>query len=454
MSSTVNKQIVRQTIPVTIFLITIYSVVIYIKGGVPLASAMNNTTLWWGISAIILILFLLSKYFFFDKINENKMRIIWIYLIWNAICIVRGMFVAEIYWDWKALIGNTMTLMLPIVAYSATNKVIVQSLLVFYVKYALPLFLLFAVIIRTDAYGFYLIPVSFLLLFLPALTKRQRIILLVCTAVVFLADLGARSNVLKFGVPILILGVYYTRELISVKLLEAVRLALFIIPVTLFVLGVTGTFNIFKTDDYVKGDYTATGTDMQGNKVEENIMADTRTFIYEEVLNSAIDNNYWLFGRTPARGNDTDWFGARNFAITGRYERLENEIGLANVFTWTGVVGTILYSILFFQASFLAVSRSKNIYAKMLGIYVAFRWLFSWVEDVNNFSLNYFMLMIMIGLCFSHSFRHMTNNEVAFWVRGIFDARYVRFQNYLIKKRKNNEKSASGRSTDVPQQKS
>ncbi len=36
---------------------------------------------------------------------------------WNAVCIVRGIFVAEIYWDWKALISNAMALMLPVVIF-------------------------------------------------------------------------------------------------------------------------------------------------------------------------------------------------------------------------------------------------------------------------------------------------------------------------------------------------
>ena len=122
--------------------------------------------------------------------------------------------------------------------------------------------------------------------------------------------------------------------------------------------------------------------------------------------------------------------------MTGRYERISNEIGLANVFTWTGIIGVVLFSLIFFRASYLAVNRSKSIYAKMLGIYVAFRWLYSWIEDVNDFSLNYFMLMVMIGLCFSESFRNMTNKDITIWVRGIFDVRYVRLQQYLYKKNK------------------
>ena len=434
--NTVKKQIIRQVIPVTIFLITIYSVLAFVKVGVPMVSTLNNTTLWWGISISILLFFFLSKYSFFDKENTKNMKIVWFYLLWNAICIIRGLFLAETYWDWKGLVNNTMAILLPIVAYAATNKILVQSMLSFYVKYVLPLFLMFVVILRTDAYGFYLIPVSFLLLFLPALTLRQKILLLVLTGLVIVSDLGARSNVIKFGMPLLILILYYLRNIVRKKLLEIFRISLFVIPLIFFTLGVSGIFNIFNMDNYVQGEYTAMGTDATGAPVEESITADTRTFLYEEVLQSAKNNDYWLFGRTPARGNDSYTFGALTYQQTGRYERLANEIGLANVFTWTGIIGVILYTMIFFTASYLAVNKSNSIYAKLLGVYLAFRWLYSWVEDVNSFSLNYFMLMIIIGLCFSHSFRKMTDRNIIFWVRGIFDTRYVRYQNYLIKKRK------------------
>ena len=433
--NSINKQIISHIIPIIIFLLAVYSVLPYFKPGVPLVDSLNNTTVWWGISFLILVIFFLSKYYFFDKRNQDNMLIIWIYLLWNLVCIIRGGFAAEIYWDWKALTGNAMALMLPIVIFSSTNKMIVQSLLSFFVKYGIPLFLVFALVIRTDAFGFYLIPVSFLILFFPALTKQQRIILLFFTVIVVLADLSARSNVIKFSVPFLLLLLYYFRKKISLKMMEVLRLSLFVIPLLLFTLGVTGFFNVFKMDEYIKGDYTAVGSDHLGDHVEQNIIADSRTFLYEEVLESAFHNNYWLLGRTPARGNDSSTFGEIAAELTGRNERLSNEIGLANVFTWTGVVGVILFTLIFFRASFLAVNRSRNIYAKMLGIYVAFRWLYSWIEDVNDFSLNYFMLMIMLGLCFSESFRNMSNKDVVIWVRGMFDVRYIRLQQYLFKKK-------------------
>ncbi len=434
--NTINKQIISHIIPVTIFLITIYSVLPYFRPGIPMVSALDNTTVWWGISFLILISFYLARFYFFDKRNEDNMLVVWIYLLWNIVSIVRGMFIAEHYWDWKGLITNTMALLLPIVIFSATNKMLLQSLFSFFIKYSLPLFLIFGLALRTDAFGFYLIPVSFLVLFFPALTRRQKMILLFFSIIVIVGDLNARSNVIKFGVPFFVLLIYYLRKIISVKMLETARITLFVLPFVFLVLGVTGVFNIFNMQDYMDGEVYAPGTAESGEIEEQNVMADTRTFIYEEVLESAVNNNYWLLGRTPARGNDSYAFGARAVEYTGRYERLSNEVGIANVFTWTGIIGVILYMLIFFRASYLAVNRSRNIYAKMLGVYMAFRWLYSWVEDINNFTINYFILMVVMGLCFSESFRSMSDRDVIIWVRGMFDVRYARLQQYLLKKNK------------------
>ena len=431
------KHFVNYSLPYIIILVAITSVIAFPNPIFPYISKLDNTAISWMFSTSVLIILFFSMIYFYDDINQKNTRVITYFLIWTVICIVRGFFVAENYWDIKALITNIFGLLLIMVAYSATNKVIVQTILLYYVKYALPLFLVLIIFVSPDAYGFYLVPVSFLLLFIPALSRRSVALLLFFTAVVFIADLGARSNVIKFALPVLVLFIYYFRDYISNYFLEIARLVLITTPIMLFILGVTGVFNVFHTTDYL-GEQNITKTAYDGTQYEENLAGDTRTFIYEEVITSALKNDYWIFGRTPARGNDSASFGAESFALTRRYERIANEVGIANVFTWMGLVGVIFYFLVFFRASFLAVNRSRNIYAKMLGIYVAFRWLYSWVEDVNNFSLNYFTLWIMIGMCFSASFRLMTDYEVTIWIRGVFDKRYLNFDKYL--KKEENEK--------------
>ncbi|MFA5229278.1 MAG: hypothetical protein WC446_05970, partial [Candidatus Paceibacterota bacterium] len=203
------KHFVTIALPITIVLIGIYSVIALYTPNFPVLKYLDNTALWWLISFVILFLFFFSKRYFFDNENKKNLIVLKIYLFWMVICIIRGMLVAENYWDWKGLVSNSMALLLPIVAYSATNKVVVQSVLAFYIRYGLPIFLILMILIRTDSYGFYLMPVSFLLLFLPALSIRHRVILLGFTAIVFFADLGARSNIIKFGMPLLLLLIYY-----------------------------------------------------------------------------------------------------------------------------------------------------------------------------------------------------------------------------------------------------
>lgn len=424
------KHFVAYVLPYGILLIAIYSILPYPSSKLPYLSHLNITVIWWIVIFSFLILFFLSKKYFLDERNKKNLLVINLFLFWIIICILRGAFVAEFYWDWKGLVNNSMALLLPIAAYSTTNKIIVQAILAKYIKFGLPLFLILMIFIRTDAYGFYLMPVSFLLLFLPALSNKQRLVLLLFTAIVFGADFGARSNVIKFGFPLFILIIYYLKEKISIKFLESVRILMIIAPFVFLTLGITGTFNVFKISDYF-GEIQATGLDDEGDRNKIDVTADTRTFLYVEVIQSAINNNYILLGRTPARGNDSDTFGPLAFEFTGRYERLENEVGILNVFTWTGLIGVILYLFIFYQASFLAINRSENMYAKMLGVFVAFRWLYSWVEDINIVSLNYFMLWIMVGLCLSSSFRMMNDNEVTIWIRGIFDYRYRNYEKYI-----------------------
>ncbi len=410
-------KLLKQYLPFCILLVAIFSVIDYMqtKTGLPLA----DTTFWFLIQFLILYAFWLSRKYFFNKSQKPLMVWVQMYLLWNVFSFLRGVFIAESYWDWKALVGNGMALMIPIVAYAATNTRLLQAVLKNYIKYALPLFIFFLFFIATGAYGFYLVPIYFLAIFLPVIKKSWRLIVLGLTLFVIITDLTARSNVIKFGVPIVLSLIYYFRFFISTKIFEIIRYLLFLAPILFFVLAVYGDFNVFKMDEYIKGDYIAIGTGDKGEKVEDNLKADTRSPLYAEVLQTAIVFDSWWMGRSPARGNISEHFGEGD--LNKRGERLGNEVAILNIFTWTGIIGVFLYFMVFFKASYLAVNKSNNIFSKILGLFLSFRWLYSWVEDVNNFSLTTFFLWFMIGMCFSESFRKMNNKEVKIWVRGIFE---------------------------------
>jgi hypothetical protein len=346
------------------------------------------------------------------------------------------MFVAENYWEWKNLILTSMVLSIPLSIYISTNKGMVQKLISTWLKYALPLFFIFVFIIYDDAIGRYLFPISFLFLFFPILNTKWKLILIFFIFIVLVADLSARSNVIKFLVPAILSSIYYIRFLTGKKIMETGRLFLMFLPMVLFALALSGIFNPFKMDEYIKGDYAVT-KNKEGEQKESSLTADTRTGLYVEVLESAVNNDYILFGRTPARGNDSILFGSflSEDLNTGKMERFANEVSILNVFTWTGLVGVIFYFLVFFKASYLAINKSNNIFIKITGLYISFRWVYAWVEDFSRFDLSNIFLWISIGMCFSISFRSMSNKEFIIWVRGIFDNRYRKLEFYLNKKR-------------------
>jgi hypothetical protein len=358
------------------------------------------------------------------------------YLLWNLVCIVRGTLTAEIYWDWKNLANNGMALLLPLSAYIAADKHLLSVVFRSYVRNALILFPIVFLIIAARSYGFYLAPVSLLLFFLPVLSQRWKVVLLMCAGVVLLDDLGARSNVIKFAVPILILIFFSVRRFRSIRFLNIFSKLCFVAPLFFLVLAVMGRFNVFQMDEYIRP-YQVDNRDNRGHRSSEDLTADTRTFLYIEVLQTAKKYNSWWFGRSPARGNETTAFYDAD--VTGRGERAANEVAILNVFTWTGIIGVLLYFLVFYRASQLAIRYSNNKYAKMLGLFVAFRWAYSWVEDINNFTLNYLFLWVLIGMCFSKSFREMDDEQLKEWVRSIFKAKsrrsvkmpYLQRTNYL-----------------------
>lgn len=384
---------------------------------------VGTTFLWWAINTVTLFALLVAKPKFYESNNNSTNLVIFIYLFWNLSCIVRGAFIAENYWEWKNLVTMSFVLLLPLILYISTHRLLVQALFTQYIKYILPAFLLVMFIISRAAWGIFLIPISILILFLPLLTKKWQITIVCISLFAATASFGARSTVIKFTVPILLTALFYLRPLIGPKLLGLGRLLLLGLPIVLLILGLSGLFNVFKIDQYVKGNVYTNST---SNGEKEDLTADTRTGLYAEVLASAIKNNYLWWGRTPARGNDSLLFGEEIEAQTntGKYERFSNEVSILNVFTWTGLIGVILYFLIFIRASYLAIHKSKSWYMKLLGLYLCFRWAYAWVEDFSNFDLSYILLWILIGMCFSTSFRSMTDGEFKYWVRGIFDIRY------------------------------
>lgn len=375
------------------------------------------------------ILSYLMLYFLFDfykkKIKKNlslKIKtILNCYLLLGIVAIIKGIFSAANYWEWKQLFLSTgPMLLLPIVAFIGQNKTVVQLIFFYYVKYSLPLSVLIYFLAKnsnaTDGFGRYLCPFYFLLLLFPFVSKKWKTYIPFFVILSFISDLDARSNLIRILVASSLMVLFYIKKITPKITYKLFHFSLFFLPVLLFLLAVFNIFNVFKIDNYVEGDYKTQKISDKGEKIENDFKADTRTFLYVDVVNSVLKRNTWLFGEGATGGYETKSFGS-----LGTQGRTGSEVGILNIFLYLGVLGVISFSIIFFYASFLAVYRSNNFLMKIIGLFIAFRWTYTWVEEFSNFDMNYFFLWLMIGFCFSKSIREMTDYEMKNWVLGIFE---------------------------------
>ena len=111
-------------------------------------------------------------------------------------------------------------------------------------------------------------------------------------------DLGARAQVIKSIMTIILALCFMIHKIISTKLLIGIHYLFYGLTVILLYLGITGSYNIFQKCKKNSGKYSQSRI-VNGKRVEEDVSLDTRTFIYKEVIESAINHNYILIGRTP-----------------------------------------------------------------------------------------------------------------------------------------------------------
>ena len=259
-------------------------------------------------------------------------------------------------------------------------------------------------------------PYSFLALFFTVLNTRNRIIIAIAYGITITLGNESRSDMLKFSVCLLLGFVYYMPIIRSIfkRWMKEIVYVLWVLPIVMLGLGVTGVFNVFNIEEELglEGKYMVKSSN-SGEDV--SALVDTRTFLYVEEITSAVKNNYVIQGRSMARGYNSLSFGDNDESKRG--ERGKCETSILNIFNYFGLIGVIIYFWIFVTASYKAIVHSKNVYVPIIGVYVAFRWLFGWIEDFSNFDLNYLFLWIMISICYSDEYRNMTNQEFIGWIR-------------------------------------
>ena len=344
-----------------------------------------------------------------ERMNGRK----WLLLLvgWNVVTIVRGIYFAENYWDWKMLIFTNMpALLIPLVAFMGYRLCAIKDLLDFIRKYYfIAAFLLLLVVGLPSKIIYLWTPLYFFIIAYKYLPRRERIFIIILVAFLLPADLMARSSLIRVAVSIVIgLSCYWIGR--HRRIVSLAQKVLAVLPFVLFFLALSGDFNIFDMESYM-----GPGVEVENVAGEkENFMADSRTFLYEECLSSMDRKDSFLFGEGGCGKYYTEAFKNALFGAN----RYASEVGVLNTLLYSGIIGVALYWIVFFIASYKAINDSENILSKMIGLFIIIRWDYFFVEEFTNFNTNYFFLWLMIGMCLTPQFRYMTDEDIREWIGG------------------------------------
>ena len=346
-----------------------------------------------------------------NDIPKSIQNLYLLWLFWNIFSLIRGGFLASDYWDWKFLFFSSLSFsLIPLVFFFGKDLIITKTTFNFVLKYLFQFgFLLIplTLISNEELYSRLMIPISLFILFIPYLKLRWKLLIIIVAITSILMIVGFRSNIIKSGFSLLLLLIFYFQSYIKQIWLRLIHLSLFAIPIVLLILAVTDTYNIFaKSSEESEDSYTTT------NKFgdEESLMIDTRTFLYVDIFTTLENSGNWWIGEGAAGSYHSDLFYDDGGAIQGK--RFGSEVGILNILLRNGIIGVLLYFLLLFTVSFIAIQQSANVLSKMIGLFIAFRWTYSFVEEFTQYDLNFFFFWIAIGLVSSINFRRMTDNEI------------------------------------------
>ena len=362
------------------------------------------------------LLLLLCTTILFSFVNLKLLRIVtdsytrFLFYLWITILFLgffRGVLIAETYFDWKGILLSNLPFALStffiFIGFNITN---IKFILGNYVRYVFlfGFFLIYLGLATNDQlYPRMMVPVCFLIVFIPYIKKKWGLLVLLVAIVSCLVSLGFRIHVIKVVIALLIIILYYLK-FIKTRIVNIFFILLIFTPLILLTLGLNGDFNIFEfissSNDFSyavknRGEYT-------------NMNSDTRTFIYVEVLNSIDSIKELVFGNSMVSDYNSDFFdSADEFGV-----RKSSEVGALNILMLYGLFGMVSFLLIIFRISFLAIYDSNNNLSKMLGLVIAAKFITIFIEENTKFDLNFCFFWLMVGLLSSAHFRSLSDASI------------------------------------------
>ena len=250
------------------------------------------------------------------------------------------------------------------------------------------------------------VPVIFFILFIPYLKIKQNALILIVAFLSLFIALALRSNIIHIITSLGIVSIFWFRKAINHRILLILQVALFVIPIFLLFRGIQGE-NIFNRSTNVEFLITSKGE-------QENLAEDTRTELYSDVLKDLYESgDIWL-----GRGANGKYKTGGDFELPVELGNMrpDVEVGFLKLLIYNGILGVLFYSIIIWIAAYNGIAKTNNTLSQLFGILIASHWFILFLENIITYNPYYYFHWFTVGLCLSHSFRTLTNEQIKQWL--------------------------------------
>lgn len=301
------------------------------------------------------------------------------------------------------------------------NEKVVRKIMKLWWKYVPVLFIISFWKLEPSAYIGVLAFVLVFVIIINCLSKKQKAFTIL--AFVFIASRGIiqRIDYIIVLISIILFLMLHYKKFLGQRTTALIFHCQMWIPLVFLVLGLSGTFNVLNFDSYVESDYKS-GTGERFND-------DTRTFLYEEAIASAIDNNYVIWGRTPGYGYDSffeqyhmDLGEKTALDVKSQIAQRASEVFVVNMFTWCGLLGLVFFFVFYYSIGLSILRQTKNNYLRMFVLYIGFFWILCFIS--HQFfvpSSDYIMLYIIIAICMNPKLQNVSNKTIELKLRSLLN---------------------------------
>lgn len=242
--------------------------------------------------------------------------------------------------------------------------------------------------------------------FLPQKLAWALIISGICYAVLCWQD-GARTPVMRIVIALMIVVYTYLKPLISQRLIKLVAIAIIIIPFYYFFLYVTTGFSIFNSELSARSSSLGDNSD------------DTRTFLYEEVLNDLAETKTIWFGK-GINGKYYSTFFSHSSADSEN--RGNPEVGFLSYLLKGGIVYTTIVFLFLFLAAIRMVSIKGNIITLIFGLLIVQHIFLLFIENIPQYTMYNIVIWTIVGFALSSNLYDVDENTIGemFHIRKYF----------------------------------